>query len=102
MLHVPAAATAAIAAVVVAWWSAAYLDANRKLSALAPLAEVRGHYRITLNFPPERFHQLRLQEAGRLVEVRGNTVHMMDVAPADLRRIAGEYWVDTIARWDGR
>lgn len=102
MLRLPAAATAAIVAVLLAWWTASYLAADRKLAALAPLSEGRGDYRITLDFPPERFHQLRLQEAGRLVEVRGNTVHMMDVAPAELRSIAGEHWVDAIARWDGK
>ena len=102
MLRVPAAATAVIVAVLLAWWSASSVAAGRKLAALGPLPDERGHYRITLDFPPERFHQLRLQEAGRLVEVRGSTVHMMDVTPANLRRIAGEHWVDAIARWDGR
>ena len=102
MLRIPAAATAAIAVVLVAWWMASHLAADRRLAALAPLAEARGNYRITLDFPPERFHQLRLQEAGRLVEVRGNTVHMMDVAPDELRRIAGQHWVAAIAQWDGR
>lgn len=102
MLRTPAVTTAAIAAVLCAWWTASYVAADRKLAALAPLTGVRGNYRITLDFPPERFHQLRLQEAGRMVEVRGNRVHMMDVAPADLRRIAGEHWVDAIAEWDGK
>ena len=57
--------------------------------------------RITLDFAPERFHQLRLQDAGRLVEVRERTVYMKDVSPASLRAIAGEYWVETVARWEG-
>lgn len=102
MLRVPLAATGVIAAVFAAWWIAAYSAAERKLAPLGALASDRGSYRITLDFAPERFHQLKLQEAGRLVEVRERTVYMMDVAPAALRGIAGEYWVEGVARWDGK
>lgn len=102
MLRLPAIATALIVAVVLAWWTAAYIAAERKLAAIAPAVGPRGHYRITLDFAPERFHQVRLQEAGRLVEVRGDSVYMMDVAPAALRGIAREYWVRGIERWEGR
>ena len=42
--------------------------------AWEPLATGRANYRITLDFPPERFHQLLLQEKGRLVGVHGNVV----------------------------
>ena len=86
----------------VAWWIAAGVAAERKLAPLRPLVGERGSYRVTLDFAPERFHQLRLQEAGRLVEVRDRTVFMMDVTPAALRAIAGEYWVDSVAKWDGK
>jgi len=96
------AATAVIAALLLAWWIAALAGAHRKLGPLSPLDAPRGHYRITLGFAPERFHQLRLQEAGRLVEVRASTVFMMDVPPAAIRELAGSYWVESIARWDGR
>ena len=100
MLRLPAIATALIAAVVLTSWTTAWLAAERKLGGIAP--EARGHYRITLDFAPERFHQVRLQEAGRLVEVRGDNVYMMDVAPSALRGIAREYWVREVARWEGR
>ena len=99
MLRVPLAATGFIAR---RWsrrgGSRPSSAAERKLAAIGPLGADRGRLRITLDFAPERFHQLRLQEAGRLVEVRDRTVYMMDVAPAALRTIAGEYWVDEIAR----
>jgi hypothetical protein len=36
------------------------------------------------------------------VEVRDRTVFMMDVTPAALHGIAGEYWVDSVAKWDGK
>ena len=82
--------------------SQAAIAAQRKLAPLGTAAGDRGNYRVTLDFPPERFHQLRLQEAGRLVEVRGRTVFMMDVDPAALRDIAGEYWVDCDRAWNGQ
>ena len=34
-----------------------------------------------LKFPPERFHLTRMQDAGRLIEVRSTAVYMMDVSP---------------------
>ena len=102
MLRIPIWATIAIAGVVLASWIAALAGAHRKLAPLSPLDTPRGDYSITLDFPPERFHQLRLQDAGRLVEVRGNTVYMKDMAPAAVREIAGNHWVASIARWDGR
>jgi hypothetical protein len=101
-LRLPLVATLVVLAMLAAWWVAASLAADRKLAALGAPPERAGSYTITLEFAPERFHQLRLQDAGRLVEVRDRTVYMMDVSPAALRVIAGEYWVASVARWDGR
>jgi len=101
-LRLPLIATGVVVAALIAWWVAAWLAAERKLAPLGTLAGDRGSYRVTLDFAPERFHQLRLQEAGRLVEVRDRTVFMMDVTPAALHGIAGEYWVDSVAEWDGK
>jgi len=101
-LQLPLIATGVVVAVLIAWWGAAWLAAERKLAPLGTLGGDRGSYRVTLDFAPERFHQLRLQEAGRLVEVRDRTVFMMDVTPAALHGIAGEYWVDSVAKWDGK
>jgi len=100
MLRLPVLATAVIIALLATYWSIAQITASRRLASLEPL-EARGSYRITLDFAPERFHQVRLQEAGRLVEVRGSTVYMKDVTPAALRGIAAEYWVRDVARWNG-
>jgi hypothetical protein len=99
-MRLPAVATAVVLVVVGGWWTAGTLAAERKLAPLAPLA-AKGDYRITLDFPPERFHQQRLQDAGRLVEVRGREVVLRDVAPEALRGIARTYWVDSVARWEG-
>src|SRR4051794_38271184 len=101
MLKVPAVATAVIVAILVIYWGGALLGAHRKLEAIEPLPSGRAHYRITLDFPPERFHQLVLQEKGRLVGVHGNVVDMMDVDLAALQDIAERYWVAGVARCSG-
>ena len=99
MLKLPAAATGVLAAIVLGWWLAGSLGAQRKLEAISPLPATRASYRITLEFAPERFHQLFLQDKGRLVGVHGNVVDMMDVEPSALRAIASHYWVASVARW---
>src|SRR2546430_2769183 len=98
MLRLPALATAVIVAALLLYLGTGYIGAQRKLEPVAPVA-ARGDYAITLAFAPERFHQLRLQDEGRLVEVRGSTVYMKDVSPHALAEIAREYWVVSIARW---
>ena len=99
MLKLPVAATAVLAAILLAWWIGAWSGAQRKLQGIEPLPETRASYRITLDFPPERFHQLFMQEKGRLVGVHGNVVDMMDVEPSAVRAIAGHYWVASVERW---
>ena len=101
MLRLPGIATICVIAAVLAYWLTGVAAADRKLAALEPLPP-RAHYAVTLAFAPERFHQLRLQDKGRVVEVRERTVYMMDVTPAALNDIAREYWVDGVAAWAGR
>jgi hypothetical protein len=100
MLRLPLVATLVVAAVVAAAWAFAEAGAQRKLASLQPLP-ARGDYRVTLDFAPERFHQVRLQDAGRVVEVRGRTVFLRDLAPRALHGVAREFWVESIERWDG-
>ena len=102
MLRLPATATAFLLVALLAYWLAGVIGAQHKLSAIEPPPSTRGDYRITLAFAPERFHQVLLQEKGRLVEVRGNTVFMKDVDSAALRSIARNYWVESVARWSGK
>lgn len=102
MLKLPLAATSAILAALLAYFVAGAIEAQRKLAPLEPLSTTRANYRVTLDFPPERFHQLFMQDRGRMVGVHGDVVDMMDVEPAALRDIARQYWVGSIARWNGR
>ena len=99
MLRLPAIATAVVLAILGLYWALAWFAADRKLAAVEPLSEGRASYRVTLDFPPERFHQLYLQDKGRLVGVHGNVVDMMDVDAHALRAIAGHYWVASVERW---
>jgi hypothetical protein len=100
MLRLPATATAIIVAAVLLYVGAGLLGAQKKLAAVEPVP-ARGDYAITLAFAPERFHQLRLQDQGRLVEVRGQTVYLRDVPAQALADVAREFWVVSIARWSG-
>jgi hypothetical protein len=57
-------------------------------------------YEIVLAFPPEAFHVTRLQAIGRVIEVKERSVFVRDVPPAEIRRFARNYWVETIRLWD--
>jgi len=80
----------------------AWLDAGgaRKLAGIGVPAP-KGHYELRVAFPPEGFHVTRMQAIGRLIEVKGQSVFLMDVEPQDLRAIARNYWVVGVARWKG-
>jgi hypothetical protein len=102
MLKLPLAATITILAAVLAYLAAGAIGAERKLAPLEPLPAARANYRVTLAFPPERFHQLFMQDRGRMVGVHGDVIDMMDVEPRALRDIARQYWVASIAPWSGK
>jgi hypothetical protein len=95
------AATAAVAAVAVMWtaWGRSHSDA---LADAAGVGSAKGHYVVTLAFAPEGFHVTRLQAIGRLIEVQGRDIYMMDVNPAALRDVATAYWVRGVRQWPGR
>jgi hypothetical protein len=78
------------------WQSA---GAARKLAAIE--IPTKAHYEIAVQFPPEAFHVTRMQAIGRLIEVRGTSVFLMDVAEADLRALARHHWIEGVKRWRG-
>lgn len=51
---------------------------------------------VELNFPPERFHILTLQEYGRVTGTSGNQVQMRRVPLENVDRLARTYWVREI------
>lgn len=52
--------------------------------------------RVTLRFPPERFHILAMQRLGRVSGTEGNTIEVRGVPAARVREIARYYWVKQI------
>lgn len=62
----------------------------------------RLHFEVVLKFPPEAFHVTRMQQIGRVIEVQGPSVFLMDVRRDQARELARNYWVADIKRWPGR
>jgi hypothetical protein len=96
----PLAATLALALAYFGY--EAWLDAGgaRKLAGIE-IPSPKGHYELRIAFPPEGFHVTRMQAIGRLIEVKGHSVFLMDVEPPDLRAMARNYWIVGVARWKG-
>lgn len=95
------AATAAIVAVALLWtaWGRSHSGA---LAEVGRVGTAKGNFVLTLAFAPEGFHVTRLQAIGRLIEVQGRDIYMMDVDPAALRDVATAYWVRGVRQWPGR
>jgi hypothetical protein len=74
----------------------------RKLTAdEIPSDRAKAHYEIVVNFAPESFHITRIQDVGRVIEVRNTSIFVMDVRPADAREIARNYWIADVKPWKG-
>ena len=100
-------AVAVTLVLVVAWgvfsaWSAWAGAQKLTREELASAKGRRLHVQVTLDFAPEAFHMMILQSIGRLIEVKGETVYLMDVSVAEARSLARRYWVRDIAPWQGR
>ena len=65
------------------------------------IASSRAHYEIIVNFAPEAFHVTRMQAIGRLIEVKGQSVFLMDVDAEDARELARNYWIADVKPWQG-
>lgn len=100
-LRKPLYATLAFCALALGWVGAGRFHAAQVLAPVEPMG-ARAHVIVTLDFPPEGFHTTRLQAIGRVVEVRGRDVYLMDVDATALRGFATHYWVDKVATWPGR
>jgi hypothetical protein len=72
----------------------------RKMAADTP-HEGKAHFEIVASFAPEAFHLTRIQDVGRVIEVRGTSIFVMDVKTADARQIARNYWIAGIKPWKG-
>lgn len=100
-LATPIRATAILALLAGAWVAYGEARASRVMGAAGDPSG-RGHFIVGLDFAPESFHTVRLQQIGRVIEIRGRDVHMMDVDADKLRLFARAYWVREVRTWPGR
>ncbi|MDR7486860.1 MAG: hypothetical protein QN187_16220 [Armatimonadota bacterium] len=90
---------AVVLAVVLAWQGWLAWQAQAKMPAdLDAFVSPRGtvDLRVTLRFPPERFHTLTMQRFGRVSGVDGATIEVRAVPVERVREIARLYWVERI------
>jgi hypothetical protein len=75
------------------------LEAPAKIDeGLAATANQRGQVaaEVELDFPPERFHILHLQDYGRIRRTAGNVVEMRGLTMEDARTLSRTFWVRAI------
>ena len=78
------------------------ISGAKKLTAEeVPAGNTKAHYEIVANFPPEAFHITRIQDVGRVIEVRITSIFVMDIRPNDARELARNYWISDIKPWKG-
>lgn len=90
---------AVILALVIAWQVYLSVTAPGRIDpGLAELVKEGEPVRVsvTLNFPPERFHTLFLQDYGRVMGVSESEVRLRDVRPESVGALARVYWIDHI------
>ncbi|EYT54578.1 hypothetical protein H490_0106635 [Leucobacter sp. UCD-THU] len=97
----PTVATILIITVLLLGWNLAMAviapaKVSGELSSAVASGDPKLRIAVTLNFEPERFHTLYLQDYGNVMKVDGDTVMLRSVAPADVSRIARLYWVNSL------
>ncbi len=97
----PALATLVIAVFALCWTAWGAWHATTVMAGIEP-GPGKANFAVTLDFAPEGFHVTRLQGIGRVIEVHGPTVLMMDVDKASMRAFATAYWVREVRTWAGR
>jgi hypothetical protein len=93
--------TVAVILVLVAVWQVFLsVSAPGKIDPALEAEVQRGEplrVEVTLNFPPERFHTLTLQDYGRVMGVEDDSVLLRDVRPSSVGLLARIYWVDRLS-----
>jgi len=85
----------AAAAAYVCWQLWLTVAAPGKVAAF-PTDRERVNIRVTLPFPPERFHVQQFQTFGRVSGTEENTIEVRGVKRADLASLARPYWVTRV------
>ncbi|TFV65576.1 UNVERIFIED_ORG: hypothetical protein E4P37_09765 [Bacillus sp. AZ43] len=55
---------------------------------------------VSLDFPPERFHSLKLQSYGHVMGVDGQRINLRSVRPESVSALAKIYWVDRVELYE--
>ena len=98
----PIAATVLLALLFLGYHLWLSVTGAAKLSEMErPAPGARAHFEVVVDFPPEAFHITRMQAIGRLIEVKGTSVFVMDVARDDAIELARNYWVTDVKPWRG-
>ena len=81
------------------------VTANSRLSPAmeADLGHDASSYSVQVEFsyPPEYFHVQALQAIGTVAGVQGDTIRVIRITAAQVRQIAGFYWVKEVAPLSG-
>ena len=102
VLFRPIVATLAVALIFLGFGVWSSWSGEQKLQAAGIGMDTgRLDLEVVLGFPPESFHLTRMQDIGRLTEVRGRSVFLKGVSPEDARALARNYWVTEIRRVPG-
>ena len=75
------------------------LTAERRLAPEVKAALSTQRYlgvAVVLDFPPEEFHMKYFQDLGTMGGVKGTTILMLRIAAGQVRKLAGEYWIQRI------
>lgn len=85
----------AVAGCYLAWQVWLTIAAPLKIAEFAGKSD-KVNIRVTLPFPPERFHVQLFQTYGRVSGAEENSVEVRGVKRADLTTIARPYWVTRV------
>lgn len=83
----------AVLVVLIAWQLHLVVQAGPKISEDLRAESGQVDAEVTLRFPPERFHILRLQEFGRVTSTTPHGVHLRRTTVDDLHGVARFHWV---------
>jgi hypothetical protein len=72
--------------------------AGKVADGVGSAPDPRGRFavEVVLDFPPERFHMLQLQEHGRVRATDGHVIHLRSVSPDSVDAMARKYWISEI------
>ncbi len=102
LLQRPVIATLTILVLLLTYWGWGVVAARGKFEPPAYFASSeKVNVEVVLRFPPETFHMLILQDAGRVIRVEGKSVFIRDASVHALHALARRPWVTDVKAWNG-